>query len=207
MLRMAADPRDQQRAWLQQVLDKTQLAPYALARKASLAPQTLTEFLNNPEKSHMLSGRTIAKLEDAVGMRYGPEPRAQGMRESEAEPYHSHPLTTEDDFVRAAISGRNAMAPWRLASRAIEAAGYLPGDILVVDLNLGPRAGDVVCAQLYDWNGAKAETVFRIWEPPGYLVAATTDPKLRRIFVVDNENVAVKGVVVATIRPRQSRSS
>src|SRR5574337_484076 len=197
------DPREEQRAWLRALLAKTGLTPHALARKAHLSPPTLTVFLNSPEATHALSARTIAALEAASGLRYGPEPRPSGgSREPEAAPFSLRSGTPEADFIRAAIGGRNAVDPWTLKSGAIEGAGYLQGDILIVDLNGSPRPGDVVCAQIYDWARADARTIFRLWQPPAYLQPMTNDPKLQRIFVVDNDTVQVKGVVVATIRLR-----
>ena len=140
-------------------------------------------------------------------MRMGPEPRVTtGLRESEAAPYKFVTVGEHPDFIKGAIASRNAVDPWTLKSRALETAGYLPGDVMIVDLNGGAEPGDVVCAQLYDWSRSKAETVFRIYEPP-YLVPATFDPRLRRIIVVDNENAMIRGVVIASIRPRQARAA
>ncbi len=62
---------------------------------------------------------------------------------------------------------------------------------------------DVVCAQVYDWARGKAETVFRLYEPP-YLLSSTTDPKLLRPLVVDDDVVMIKGVVVASLRSRRA---
>ncbi|MGH6907913.1 MAG: hypothetical protein ACREDX_08660, partial [Aestuariivirga sp.] len=93
---------------------------------------------------------------------------------------------------------------WTLNSRALEGAGYRPGDILLVALDETPAAGDVVCAQIYDWVKAKAETVFRIFQPP-YLVAATSDPQLMRPHLVDDAAVAIKGVVLQSLRGRGNR--
>lgn len=202
---LMVDPADEQRAWLKGVLAKTALAPTALAQKAGLSQPTLTRFLNDPEATHALSARTIAAVERASGMRYGPDPRPTGFRESEAAPFDVRKSPKGLDFVAQSIGAANGIDPWVLRSRALEGAGYLPGDVLIVDLNSDPKGGDVVCAQVYDWARSRAETVFRIYEPP-YLVAATLDEALRRPFPVDNNTVFVKGVVITMIRLRQSRA-
>ena len=62
-------------------------------------------------------------------------------------------------------------------------------------------SGDVVCAQVYDWSTGRAETVFRIFEPP-YLVSASSDPQFLRPLVVDDDKVHIKGVVIQTYRSR-----
>jgi hypothetical protein len=200
------DPREEQRAWLQELLARTREAPTALAVKAGLAPTTLTRFLNNPEHATALSARTISAVEKATGVRFGAFP-APALREREAEPFaYDHGAEPIDAMVRAAVRETNGIDPWTLRSRALEAAGYLPGDILIVDLNGDPKTGDVVCAQIYDWARGKAETIFRLWEPP-LLVSATFEPGLRKAHIVDQQNVIIKGVVVASIRARQARAA
>jgi SOS-response transcriptional repressor LexA len=89
-----------------------------------------------------------------------------------------------------------------LRSRSLESAGYMPGDILMVDLNGRPEPGDVVCAQIYDRSG-KAETIFRIYEHP-FLVAATLDGRLMKPHLVDNDRVVIRGVVIASLRERRA---
>jgi hypothetical protein len=59
-----------------------------------------------------------------------------------------------------------------------------------------------VCAQLYRWSEGRADTVFRLYEPP-YLVAMTRDAELRKPALVDNDRVIIKGVVILTLRPRE----
>jgi SOS-response transcriptional repressor LexA len=84
----------------------------------------------------------------------------------------------------------------------MEDAGYMPGDILIVDLNAEPERGDCVCAQLYRWQVGTAETIFRIYEEP-YLLAATRHPDLRKPLLVDNDRVVIKGVVTEILRARK----
>ena len=90
---------------------------------------------------------------------------------------------------------------WTLKSRALELAGYRPGDILFVQLGTPALKGDVFCAQIYDWHAQRTETVFRIFQPP-YLVAATADAELLRPYGADEESVVIKGVVLHTLRSR-----
>jgi SOS-response transcriptional repressor LexA len=89
-----------------------------------------------------------------------------------------------------------------LRSRCLEVAGYVPGDVLMVDMNAKPEQGDVVCAQVYDRLG-RAETVFRIFEDP-FLVASSLDGTFFKPLLIDNERVVVRGVVVASFRDRRA---
>jgi hypothetical protein len=88
---------------------------------------------------------------------------------------------------------------WRIITDMIEAAGYLPGDFVVVDLKRQPTAGDVVLAEIID--DRRREVVFRISAPP-YLLAASHARRAMAMkpILVDNDRVIIKGVVVGSIR-------
>ena len=199
--------RDEQIEWLGRVMRQTGLTRHGLAVKAEIPPPTLSMFVSQRAR-HNLSAGNVRKIERATGLRFGGAESHLIARESEAEPFRAEP---EDDpfteMVNHAIGKANHLAPWRLSSRALEAAGYLPGDVLIVDLNARAEPGDVVCAQRYKWKEMTAETVFRIYEPPTTLVSATLDRDLRRPIIVDDDNVKIKGVVTASVRPRQGRGS
>jgi len=200
--------REQVRAWLEDVLRQTGETPSALARRAGLATTTLTRFLTEEGEQRMLGLRSIAKIAHAANVAplgvpgvkstAGPVP---GFAEQEAAPYRLKPEQPSalDQAVTALIGGRSAADPWVLKSRALELAGYLPGDILILDLNAVPERQKVVCAQVYRWEERRAETVFRIYEPP-YLVAASNDPAFRKPLLVDNDRVIIKGVVTHSLR-------
>lgn len=90
---------------------------------------------------------------------------------------------------------------WRVKSRALALAGYLEGDFMLVDSNQRDRcrAGDVVIAQVYDWNAGAATTILRRFEAP-VLVAASADPGDWGTHVVDGNNVVIMGKVIASWR-------
>lgn len=200
--------RDEIIAWLQAILARTGETPSALARRAGLATTTLTRFLNDPD-ADMLGLRSIAKIAHVagavpIGAPMPGAPRSMGLAEGDALPYADYPQkSASEPAVAALIAGRNAVDPWVLRSAALAAVGYLAGDILIVELNRLPAAGNVVCAQVYNWAARTAETVFRLYEPP-FLVAQPIDPalaaSLRRPLVVDNDRVVIRGVVTASLR-------
>lgn len=105
-------------------------------------------------------------------------------------------------MIEIALKGRANAAPWVLKTRALESAGFLPGDILISDQSVQPNASDPVVAQVYDLRSGTAETVFRILESP-YLVAASSDPALRKPLLVDNERVIVLGTITQSFRARR----
>lgn len=196
---------DRQRLWLEAVLREMGISRAELSRRIAIDASTLTKFVNSVSGAAM-SARVQHLIEKASGIPFAtfePESwRPVGMRESEAVPYDaSAEENPVDQAVKAMRSGRNATDAWSLTSRAIEDLGYLPGDILIVDMNERASAGDIVCAQIY-MPGMRAETVFRLYEKP-WLVGA--GPDSRRPIAVDDDHVVIKGVVIASLRPRPER--
>lgn len=188
-----------QRAWIQGILDREGITPTELARRAGLDPSTLTRFMGGERDGHMLSARTVRKIE-AVTVVKPPQP--SGMRE-DAVPYSAEavPPSPLGAALAAMRSGRNGLDAWLVTSRKLEGLRIFEGDILMVDLNAEPRPGDVVCAQIYDWQHGGAQTVFRLYEPPFLLSGDMTGPA-RRPEAVDGRNIQVRGVVVARLSPR-----
>lgn len=198
------DAAHQQRVWLRALLAQMNETPTGLARRAGIASSTLTRFLDD-DSAAMLSGRTIAKLQHVANTTL-PAPAAivgvspPGLAEDEGKPYAVSPNEPLAQAIAALVGSRPSADPWVLTTAHLTEAGILPGDIAIVDLAAEPRGGDVVCAQIYDWRAGRAETVFRLYEPP-YLVAATRDRRVRRPEVVDNDRVVIKGVVTDLLRP------
>lgn len=209
ILCVVATIRDEQKAWIASILDVTGWTPTDLARRASVHQTTLTRFLADPTGKATLSARTVAAITEVTGFepyaRANPEARRATIAPiGDGEPMARDIELFRDDLdgaLRALISGRNDVFPWRIKSRALEMAGFIPGDVAIIDMNAAPKRGDAVCAQVYDWPNGRAETVLRLFEPP-YLVTATADPTLRRPHYVDDEKVVIKGVVTAMLRPR-----
>ena len=184
-------PQSLARDWILKVLAAKGWTPHRLAVEAGLSPATVHRALND---DHVTSNTTLEKISKATGI---PTPLAahaagqSGFRESDAVPLHA-PARTESD----------AQTWWRLNTRAAELAGYLPGDEVLTDQSVMPRAGDLVCAQVYDFQMGSAETVFRIFDPP-YLVVRTMDPSVStKPLPVDGKHVLIMGTVVRSVRLR-----
>lgn len=199
------------REFVRSVVEKTKTPPTRIATDLKIAPSTLTRILNEPEDGKAtLRATTIAKLERYSGltapMLEMPEGARSivGLREDAVpfEPRDGDPAVAA--ALKAIVGGRKNIDAWTIKSRALECAGYMPGDTVLVDLSTLPRAGEPACAQVYDWRGGAAETVMRIYEPP-YLVAATFDGNLRKPLLVDDERVILKGLILPhRLRPRSN---
>lgn len=204
MEKNSASARGKQLAWVRAILGLRQWTPTRLAREAKISQSTLAKFLGDPLNAAHLSLRSVEKLAAVSPLPpYLTEAahHARGFGEADAQPFD---LPAGDDpaarAVAAAKSKFGNLDPWVLQTRALEAAGFLPGDILIVDLNERAVDGDVVCAQVYDRMG-NAETVFRLLERP-FLLTATLDRRPVKPLLIDNEQIVLRGVVVASIRPR-----
>lgn len=198
--------RDEQISWVKAVLAHTGLNPHQLASKAGITSSTLHRFLSSPDYDGMLSGRTLAALATAAGLQPMEFPgRGRGMNEGEAEPfqYATRPDAI-DNFnraVRELCGGCNGRDPWVMRSYALELAGIIPGDVMIVDLNRMAKPLDVVCAQVYDWSGSRTETVFRVFDPP-FLLPRSLRQANEKPIMVDGANVVIKGVVENVLRAR-----
>lgn len=197
--------RRKQLDWLDFVLRAKGWKVAELSRRTGVNPSTFAKFRNDPDNKAQLEPSTIMLVEEATGVKAYENTlhaKPRGLAETESSRYEAEPLEVVDGAVKALKGERNGVDPWVLRSRCLEAAGYLPGDVLMVDLNGRPAAGDIVCAQVYDRNG-KAETVFRIFEDP-FLVASTLDRSLVKPLLIDNDRVVVRGLVIASFRERRA---
>jgi transcriptional regulator with XRE-family HTH domain len=187
--------------YIETVLTKTGWSQTDLANRAGLDPSTLSRFLTKGRDGHALRPSTIKRISNASGLAFGDEAPVQGLSEREAEPYS---FAVEDETARALkilIGNDGTINAWTLNSNALENVGYRRGDVVLVRLGETPLAGDVVCAQIYDWVKGQAETVFRLYQPPA-LIAASNDHTLLKPYLLGDNAVVVKGVVLHTLRSR-----
>lgn len=200
------DLRDQQLAWLDNIVATSGLELSNVARRARLDPSTLTRFHSKNESGHTLTSKTIKKIEDAFGIpayEVRRRPSLTAFQEPDAEPYKVDNDAQElmIQALRTVVSKSNSVDLWVMKSHVLSAAGYRQGDVLLVDRDATPRAGDAVCAQIYDWRRGTAETIFRIYRTP-YLLTASSQGEPALPEVVDDETVVIKGVVLGGARLR-----
>lgn len=188
-----------QRAWLQEVLEAQQLKPGQLAKGAGTSTSTLTRFLNDESYTGTLTAETIERIKNTYKVP-GPDDNTSGPV-IEARQLEPEDVPAAQREALAALSrDRKGVEVWVVHGTALQAAGVLPGDMLLVDLNEPPRAGDIVCADIHDQGSRR--TVFRLYEKP-YLVAATFEAKSWMPIVVDDRNVIVRGVVTDRVAGRR----
>jgi transcriptional regulator with XRE-family HTH domain len=193
-----------QHKFIQDVLAKTGWSQTDLAHRAGLDPSTLSRFLTKGREDHALRASSMQRIATASGVPFGDIAPAteNGLAESEAAPFVFRAEDPRTTALRLLSSNRQDVDAWTLTSRALENIGYRPGDILLVGLNENPVPGDIVCAQIYDWTKGQAETIFRLYQPPA-LIGSSNDPDLLKPFLLGDNAVAIKGVVLHTLRSRQ----
>lgn len=129
--------------------------------------------------------------------------RVPGFSDSEVVTFRGTPArsATHDIIAREFGGTRPGIECWQIRSDALLLAGYRRGDTILVDTNAADlcRKGDTVIAQLYDWKSGTAETVLRQYEPPVIIGLAPGGAGFA-VHVVDNNNVAIKGRVIASWR-------
>lgn len=197
-----------QRQWLRSVIDETGIKATPLASLSGIATSTLTRFLEEGDDNpHTLHPTTIEKIAKATGIAppaaaAAPTKRfVRGLRDDGVKFVAADHIDGPaiENALKALKAGRNNVDAWTLKSRSLEAAGYFPGDVVLVDLSRHPQPGDIVAAQVLDDRGEAKETAFRFYEPP-FLVALSYEPAFRKPQVLDHEKVAILGVVTNLIR-------
>lgn len=197
-IRPLTEPQLATRAFIQRVLDAKGWTSNRLAKEAGLSPATIHRAMNDDR--FVTSTTTLDKIARAAGMTWqmsGARSTGQGgFAEVEAARF-----TAEAD-IPDSLRPDDHEGVWRLATRAAELAGYLPGDLVLVRQGVEPRAGDLVCVQVYNLQMDTAETIWRIYEPP-YVVPRTMDPAVSaKPLLVDGERVMIWGVVMRALRVR-----
>lgn len=195
--------RDEQRQWIRAVARKLGISVSQLAREAELAPSTLNRFLNQ-DVQHLLENETLAAVAKVGGVEILELPgRPRGLAE-EATPFDA--ARVESSFARAVkalTQERNGLAPYVVRGFALDLMGYVPGDVVIVDLNRQPKTGDVVLAQRYHWERDSADTLLRLYEKP-LLLTVSSRGILEKPVAVDDDQVVIKGVVGPRLNPGRS---
>ena len=192
--------------WIRAVASHMNLSLSDLALKSGLAASTVTRYANDTTNTATVTQRTIEAIEAYSGVPRNTMPggRRPGLAEPDALPFELARTDVAEwigNAIAAIKAGRNGVDAWIMKSWSLDLAGVLPGDVVVMDMNRRARAGDVVCAQVYDYASGSAETVIRRYDPP-YLTSHSGKLGPQKPLQVDDDTVAVRGVMVGLMRSR-----
>lgn len=194
--------------WIRAVARYMNLSLSDLALNSKLAASTVTRFMNDKTGRLTITDRTLEAISAYSGIPKNVLPgqrRLPGLGESEAVPYDATQDEQLPEWVLAAVNAqrgnRNGVEPWLMKSWALDMLGILPGDVVIIDKNRRPKAGDVVVAQLTDLATGKSEAVMRRFDPP-FVMTASAKMGPAKPEQVDDERVVILGVECGVIRPR-----
>lgn len=193
--------------WIKAVAAFMNLSFSELGKRSGVAPSTVTRFLNDDTGTVGISQRTLDQISAFAGIpvhrmpgddgRVG-IPTADAIPLDDSEPVSQSVKAAVDVFLRE----HHGVKAWRMKGWALDLLGVLPGDILIIDETKRAKAGDIVFALLNDWSAGSTESVFRLYQPP-YIVAHSAKMGPQKPLMVDEDNVSLKGICLAVLRPRQ----
>lgn len=182
--------------WLKEIKRKTGLSFDAIGERSGVNSATLYRWMD-ASRSEAPSHASLLAISEAFGIpmpgqRSAPKP-AGGFTETGVgrldPPERELPPNPNQSW-------------WRIRDRALELAGFLPDDQVLLDQSIQPRQGDAVIAQIYDIEAGAPETVARVFAFPA-LVSRSADPAFaNRVDLIDNARVKVMGTIVRLIRDR-----
>lgn len=194
--------------WIRAVARYMNLSLSDLALNSKLAASTITRYINDKTGRLTITDRSLDLIVAYTGIPKNVFPgqrRLPGFGENEAVPYDATQDERLPDWVMAAIDAhrgdRNGIEPWLMKSWALDLLGILPGDVVMIDQNRRPKAGDVVVAQLTDLATGKTEAVMRRFDPP-FITTHSAKIGATKPEQVDDERVVIVGVECGVIRPR-----
>jgi len=201
MFRVVENIRQKHLDWVNSILSSKNWTPHRLSKEAGISPSALTKFINDTTGTRTLNSYTVEKLASGSGIPFNGSGANKSFSETKTPEFELELTNEKSAPIEALRNGRNGVDAWTIRTRALELAGYLPGDTVIVDQNASPQAGDVVLAQVYNRNG-DPETVMRIYEP-SFLMAATMDPG-HIMPILINKDVIIRGVVISSLRSRRA---
>ena len=200
--------------WIKQAEEITGKSPSPLAKEAGLSSGTLTRFLKDPENAAPPRDSTLNTIARYWGLTeysgpsiIGTEKKQPGFHDSAAELAPKH-VGSEERFKQIQLFSKNTdnSKSWVMQGRGLENLGILEGDILIVDYDATPVAGDVLLLHLRDEENITAKTVFRqlmTLEPTAICVTSTNDnsiPLNEKMIFVDGISARIYGVVSTVLR-------
>jgi transcriptional regulator with XRE-family HTH domain len=183
------------RDWIIDLERRFQVSRAEVANRSGIKPSTVYRWFDD-QFTHVPSYSALQRIADAfnIGMPGAPLLK-QGFSEAPTEPFVTPTAELEPSPADP--------SDWTVTTRALELAGFLPGDVLRIDKTALPRSGDAVIADVYDFDRNAPEKRIRFYEPP-YLTTRTMDPAVNgKPLIVDGERVVILGPVVRSVRLRR----
>ena len=174
-----------------EIQSSTGWSPHRIAEEAGISHTTLSRNLKKPADEVTFNSATVSKLlalADRVSVKHA------GMDEPEVLP-----LGPPDDE-----EWQPNLQKWQINSDSMILAGLLPGDEITANSDLTPKNGDIVVAQITDFEHDTTQTVIRRYYRSSitYITAASTRIEENELVLVDNNAVVIMAVMQELARHR-----
>lgn len=187
---------DRIRDWIAQLMAVHSLTASELAREAGLSESTLTRLMNQDGPANLPREGTLLKIEQRFQTRRPTAPPASAETWQEGDTAARRLAEIASRLNRA-----EASQAYIVSDHALDLAGYLPDDFVLVDDRRHPEPGDVVAIRFLASSSRIGAVSLRIFDQP-FLTAHTTDEALRRPLLIDPARIQIVGVVTAAVRQR-----
>jgi len=200
------------RDWLTGIMIQHDVTASEIARKALLSESTLTRFMNPKGPGNVLREASIAKIERAYRTTRPSTLRGMSDRKTTTpdftipgqKPGAPSAMSASEQLETIMNKDYETLEAFVVADRALDLSGYLPDDIILVDLNRAPEAGDVVALRFYTGPSRAPIITLRIFDTP-FLTAHSTDETMRRPILQDPDRIEILGVVTTAMRHRDTQ--
>ncbi|MGN8170466.1 helix-turn-helix domain-containing protein [Agrobacterium sp. 22117] len=196
--------REQIRDWLQSIMTERNMSPIELAKFAGVSPTTVYRAID-VNSEFTTTTKTLEKIATAVG-RQPPGPTY--LDADHIKPWNSvsglEAVDVPNGLILPAALDHHFQA-YRILDRSLELEGYLPGDIVVIDEDVAPSAGDIVCVDLSGQRPGGSSRVLRLFEPP-YLMSRSIDRRIEPAPILLDRSVEIRGTATAMLREMRRAS-
>lgn len=192
--------------WLKAMASQMGISPSRLALNAGMAASTLTRYLNDTSGKVGITQSSLEAVAAYTGFRphQFPGRNRAGFSEPDATQFDKETLNLPAwirQAVDAARKDRNGVEAWVMKGAALDGLGVLPNDVVIIDHNMKPKAGDIVLAQVVDYATGTAETVMRVYQPP-FIIGHSIRLGPLRPEHVDEDRVQISGTSIGILRAR-----
>lgn len=171
-----AATREKVRDWLLELQDRLGLKPTQIARDSGVHPATVYRMLsmkNDPGVD------TVMRIADCYHVA---PPGVSGGERALYEEAAPPPLAPE------------GQGQWvRVADRALELAGVLPGDLALIDKQAAARPGDIVLAEIFDFSRGRSECRLRYYDGRYLQTRTLAHDQEEPPVMVDGERARIVG--------------
>ncbi len=180
---------EEQKNRLREILERHGLRPTNLAELAGLDRSTITRFMNNPRKNSKLSTTTMEKIEQAA---------AQIPQQIQKIPVSVNKTFAKDECIESTVAFNKSSFFYVMIGESLCYRGINKGDILVINAQITPKAGDIVQAAYI--HEEQKQIIMRLYSPPFLLNCGIIGDE-KPAYLIGVDKIEILGVAEYAIKP------